>query len=130
MHDFGFSTPDNTSGLPNWRNYVCATVAHAASGCIPLHTWALSVRFRENDWKIDLEFLLMKFTQEDQEDMEDIYERCGDLLGTDVVGSPVELSYSYTITDHLPVPDWTDLRRVYTLNRRRRPDMAHETSSA
>jgi len=77
-----FPTPDDPRRAPVWENYVVAQAAAAALRLIPTYVMAMGVRVAGTD--VHLVVLRPGEAPDWDEDLDDIVDGLGDLLGPDV----------------------------------------------
>ncbi len=74
-----YPTPDDPADAPVWENYVIAQASQAALRRLPARTLAAGVRIDRD--RVELVFQLEGAAEADREDMADIADGLGSLLG-------------------------------------------------
>lgn len=89
--DMDFPTPQDAKNAPVWENYVIAQAAQASLRQVPADAHALGVEVKGS--QVTLVVRVASWSEEAQEDVEDIVSELEGLLGQDVaVLSRVEVT--------------------------------------
>ena len=123
----GFFTPADMPDLSYWRDYICGQAVAASLGLIPVHALCMYVQFENKDRKLTLGYQLTEVTDEDMEDMEEIFDQFGEHTGGDLENPPFTISWTHEIVEKIHAGpraeeiDWSKIRSVYVRNHRTLP---------
>ena len=94
-----FPSPEDPGRAPVWENYVIAQAVQASLGLIPRHALAMGVEVHGRE--VRLHSQLSELAAGDAEDLADIVDELGHLLGDDVsVRATHELRDRRAISPH------------------------------